>query len=62
MSVLFPNIVHPYFDDEMDGGAEVVDATKSWCKDARTARRHVGVTFVRGFGDLVAANAWRSAG
>ena len=58
LSVLFPNIVHPYLDDEMDERArgEVVEAIKSWCKDARTARRHVGVTFVRVFGDLVAAN------
>ena len=62
LSVLFPTIVHPYLVDEMHGGAEVVEAIKSWYKDARTARRHVGVTFVRVFGDLVAANAWRSAG
>ena len=41
----------------MQGGFEdVEEAIMRWCKDARAGRRHVGVTFVRVFGDLVAAN------
>ena len=50
--------IEPYFiaGEEMHGVAEVVEAIKSWCKDARSARRHAGVTFVRVFGDLVAAS------
>ena len=40
----------------MQCGVEVVEeAITRWCNDARAERRHAGVTFVRVFGDLLAA-------